>query len=247
MKSNLITYNEAFNWSDQTLDRSINIQLLNDALKASGENGDNLYYHPELFIHNSSSLELFNLLWANDFAQFQNKYKWIKEPQYQVLTSLRNYLRPSPNNSESLISLQNNTGVYNNAWFGLSIPCPEYLVFDKKTWEEFHRIYINNFTFQQKGLHYVYFKKFYQPNLKTPQNQIQQQIDEGRVHNSITRIDPPKIPFEKIHIHFNNNENCALNIDGSWKHEIAGFIIPQDACVHLNEWGFILPRQYYQP
>jgi len=186
------------------------------------------------------------LLWASDFEAFRLKYPWIKEPQYQILVNLRNYFKSSPSNANTLQGLRNATGIENNAWIGLSSNCAEYLVFNNPTWKAFHRIYVSTFTREQRAEHYEYFIKFYQPNLTIPLNQIQQRINDGHVHNSITRIDTPLIPYEKIHIHFNNNENCALNIDGSWKHEVESFVIPQDACEHLNEWGFILPRQYYQ-
>ena len=243
---NLITYNAAFDWSAPHIDRNTSLNMLNEALISANEFNDNLYYHPNLFSHGESSLTLFMLLWSSDFETFRLTYPWIKEPQFQVLVNLRNYFRSSPNNSGSLQALRDNSGINNNAWIGLTSHCPEYLVFSKSSWVEFHRIYVSTFTFEQRGEHFDYFLKFYQPNLVIPLNQIQQSIDEGHVHNSITRIDPPLIPFEKIHIHFNNNENCALNIDGTWKHEVVRFVIPRDACEQLNEWGFLLPRQYYQ-
>jgi len=243
---NLITYNPAFDWTVTNIDRNSNLSMLNEALTSANEFEDNLFYHPNLFADGQPSLVLFMTLWSSDFETFKLTYPWIKEPQFQVLVNLRNYFRPSPNNSDSLQALRNNTGLNNNAWIGLSTPCPEYLVFNYNSWVEFHRNYVSTFTHEQRGEHFDYFIKFYQPSLTIPLNQIQQQIDEGHIHNSITRIDPPLIPFEKIHVHFNNNENCALNIDGSWKHEVVGFNIPQSACEHLNEWGFLLPRQYYQ-
>lgn len=242
----MITFNPAFDWTAKDIDRNANLCMLNEALTSANEFDDNLYYHPNLFSPSEPSLTLFILLWSSDFETFRLTYPWIKEPQYQVLINLRNYFQSSPNNSDSLQALQNYTGISNNAWIGLSVHCTEYLVFNKSTWEEFHKIYVSTFSREERGEHFDYFIKFYQPNLKIHLNQIQQRINEGLVHNSITRIDPPLIPFEKIHIHFNNNENCALNIDGSWKHEVGGFVIPQDACEQLDEWGFLLPHKYYQ-
>lgn len=243
---NLITYSASFDWSATHIDRNADLSMLNEALISANENEDNLYYHPNLFLQSEPSLTLFMLLWSSDFETFRLTFPWIKEPQFQVLINLRNYFRSTPNNSDSLHSLSINTGITNNAWIGFLSQCPEYLVFSKLTLDEFHRIYVSTFTLEQKGKYYDYFLKFYHPSLTIPLNQIQKIISGGHANNSLTRIDSPRIPFEKIHIHFNNNENCALNIDGTWKHEVDGFVIPQDACVHLNEWGFILPRQYYK-
>lgn len=243
---NLITYNASFDWTRADIDRNASLSMLNEALNYANDFGDNLHYHPNLFAEGEPSLVLFMTLWASDFETFKLTYPWIKEPQFQVLVNLRNYFKSLPNNVDSLQSLRVTTGIENNAWIGLSSNCAEYLVFDKSTWEAFHRIYVSTFTRKQRGEYYDYFIRFYQPSLVIPLNQIQQRIDLAQVDNSITRIDPPLIPFEKIHIHFNNHENCALNIDGSWKHEVVGFTIPQTACEQLNEWGFLLPRQYYQ-
>ena len=57
-----------------------------------------------------------------------------------------------------------------------------------------------------------------------------------------SRIDPPKVKGEQVHIHF--GDKSALNIDGTWKHAFKGEI-PEEACKILNDWGFILPDSCY--
>jgi hypothetical protein len=242
----LLAYNQSFDWVPQNIDRSVAIENLNTAVLLANEFGDNLYYNPMFYEPGTGSFNLFNILWANDFNTFRITFPWIKELQFQVLMLLPNYFKNSIGGAMNLQELQANTGIPHNAWIGLFMACPEFLVHDRLTWTEFHRSIVSAFSFEERCEYFDYFSRFYQPNLTMHQNQIQQEIDQGHIHNSITRIDPPLIPFEKIHIHFNNNEKCALNIDGTWKHEVAGFVIPQEACEQLNKWGFMLPRQYYQ-
>ena len=242
---NLLSYNTSFGWADKAIDRNNQISNLHEAVISARDYGDNLYIHPDFFSNGSQSQALFLLVWST-YDNFRAVFPWIKEPEYQILFSILNFFRPAPNNSLSLQALLQNTGVTNNAWFGIESYCPEYLVHDNPTWYTFHRLFVSQFTLEQRRQNFEYFDFFYEAELTLPRNQIQQLIDEGHVHNSKTRIDPALIAHEQIHIHFNDNENCALNIDGTWKHEVAGFRIPEAGCIHLTEWGFKLPQEYYQ-
>lgn len=242
---NLLTYNTSFNWSNNTIDRNSQISNLTEAVLSARDYGDNLYIHPDLFADGSESQDLFLLVWSN-YENFRASFPWIKEPEYQLLYTVIQFFRQSPFQSLNLQEIQQNTGINNNAWIGIECNCPEYLVHDNPSWHAFHRLFVSQFTLEQRRQNFEYFDLFFEAELTLPRNQIQQLIDEGHVHNSITRIDPALIAHEQIHIHFNDNENCALNIDGTWKHEVAGFRIPEAACIHLTEWGFRLPHEYYQ-
>lgn len=52
---------------------------------------------------------------------------------------------------------------------------------------------------------------------KSP-NQLNQEIRLGRAPKGITSVHTPKVPNEKIHVHF--DDGTALNIDGTWKHDL---------------------------
>lgn len=242
---NLLTYNTSFYWPDNALDRNHQISNLHEAVISARDYGDKLYYHPELYNELSVSSNLMNCLWSG-YEGFRMIFPWIREPEYQLLYNVIHFLRQSPFQSLNLQELQQNTGIANNAWIGIVDNCPEYLVHNYLSWHDFHRLFVSQFTLEQRRQNFEYFDLFFEAELTLPRNQIQQLIDEGHVHTSITRIDPALIVHEQIHIHFDDNENCALNIDGTWKHEVAGFRIPEAACIHLTEWGFKLPHEYYQ-
>lgn len=242
---NLLSYNTSFCWADKSIDRNSQVSNLHEAVISARDYGDNLYYHPDLFAEGTDSQVLFLLVWT-DYEKFRVSFPWIKEPEYQILFSIFNFFRPAPNSASSLQALLQNTGVTNNAWIGVESNCPECLVYDNPSWNDFHRLFVSGFTLEQRRQNFEYFDHFYEAELTRPRNQIQQLINEGHAHNSITRIDPPLIAHEQIHIHFNDAENCALNIDGTWKHEVEGFRIPEGACIQLNDWGFKLPLEYYQ-
>lgn len=48
-------------------------------------------------------------------------------------------------------------------------------------------------------------------------NQMNTAIRNGKAPAGIIRVDVPKIPGEKLHVHFSNG--TALNQDGTWKHD----------------------------
>jgi hypothetical protein len=55
-------------------------------------------------------------------------------------------------------------------------------------------------------------------------------------HTFFKRVDTPKVTGEQMHIHFNDKNLSALNIDGTWKH--GGCDIPTEAKPILIAWGF---------
>ena len=52
----------------------------------------------------------------------------------------------------------------------------------------------------------------------TSLNQMQKEILTKKAPKSLERVDKPNFPFEQPHVHFNDAEKSALNIDGTWKH-----------------------------
>lgn len=73
---------------------------------------------------------------------------------------------------------------------------------------------------------------------KSP-NQMNKEIQTGKAPNGVTRVDTPKVPGEKTHVHFEGKENLALNKDGTWKH---GKITLSDAQkIWLQQNGWSLP------
>ncbi len=50
---------------------------------------------------------------------------------------------------------------------------------------------------------------------KSP-NQLNDEIRRGLAPDGIERVDTPKVPGEKFHVHF--DDGSALNVEGTWKH-----------------------------
>ncbi len=75
--------------------------------------------------------------------------------------------------------------------------------------------------------------------LKVAPNQIQTLIKKGQTESVFKRLDSPKVLGEQLHMHFKDDDESALNIDGSWKH--GNYNIPTSAKEQLREWGFIVP------
>ncbi len=243
---NLITYNSSLDWTKANIDRGAAINEFNEAIMAANNSNDNLYLHPSIFNTGEPSLNLFMLIWSG-YDAFKLIYPWINEPQFQIMSSLMNYFKQSPNNSASLQHLEEHTGCRNNAWIGLQSICAEFLVFDKTTWTKFHERFVSSFDRLQRQQNLKYFKEFYKPTLKTTTNKINDLIRLSRVSTWFERADAPHTDIngkllhgEKIHIHFTDASNSALNIDGTWKH--GGFLLPEDVLDQLVEWGFVLPE-----
>ncbi len=50
---------------------------------------------------------------------------------------------------------------------------------------------------------------------QTSQNQMQKQVERGKVPRGVDRVDPPHVDGQQPHIHFDSN-HAALNMDGTW-------------------------------
>ncbi|OOG19324.1 hypothetical protein BWD42_05135 [Sphingobacterium sp. CZ-UAM] len=51
---------------------------------------------------------------------------------------------------------------------------------------------------------------------------------------------------DKIHIHFNDGNQAALNIDGTWRHNPGNnYVIHERAKRELSALGFLLPDECY--
>lgn len=67
-------------------------------------------------------------------------------------------------------------------------------------------------------------------------NRINDLIHRKLTHTFFKRVDTSKIKGEQMHIHFNDDDESALNVDGSWKHGKCD--IPTEAKQLLVDWGF---------
>jgi hypothetical protein len=86
-------------------------------------------------------------------------------------------------------------------------------------------------------------------NIKSA-NQLNKEIQTGKAPKGISRIDKETINSagivqEKMHVHFNGDENIALNIDGTWKHKPPNtFSITKAQKDWLAENGWTIPSGY---
>lgn len=76
-------------------------------------------------------------------------------------------------------------------------------------------------------------------------NQMQQAINKNKAPSGITQAHSPKLPFEKPHVHFNGNENIALNKDGTWKHSPPeSFTLTKEQKNWLTANGWTIPAGF---
>lgn len=246
---NLLFKNQSFDWIDIKMPRGKLIDDLNIALTSAREAEDNIYRTPDLYEFESSWGKLFEFLWGEgiEYENFNKRFEWISPDQFRILSSLPDLLRlTSPQNSSDYGSFLQEFTNENNSWIGTYDEShTEPIVFDYLSWLQFHQRFVATFDFNRRRAEYKYFSKFFKPGLTRPVNLIQHNIDQHNTHASFQSIHTPQIPHEKIHIHFISAQNCALNIDGTWKHEVRNFRIERRACEILSEWGFLLPREYY--
>lgn len=192
-------------------------------------------------------MEIFNFVFSwgsfNDIILRRVKEGWL-QPHLQFLIEFLKY-----NPCKELTDFNSEFKDFNHGEIGLLYAgCPDHLVYNNSSWEKFHQRYVATFSFEERCNKFDYFKNFYIPNLRVDINQIEQLIKNNKVHNSIIRIDPPEIAYEKIHVHFEDEKvECALNIDGTWKHSPKkNYKIKREAFMFLHDCGFLLPDEYYQ-
>jgi hypothetical protein len=66
------------------------------------------------------------------------------------------------------------------------------------------------------GQNLAFIAKKGNPSSLPSPNQLNELIKKGKAPEGIVRVDTPKVPGEKLHVHF--ADGSALNIDGTWKH-----------------------------
>jgi len=247
---NLLGLRDSFLWEDNALDRNDFIDNLNLAIIEARNYGDEIYGTPNFSQFGNAWGDFMLFIYQtmyDDIARI-NRFPWLNQLQHTTLVRIFDFFQHiTPNQANNLGELQNEFPNANNGNIGCYYnQLPDEAVHDINTWNVFHRQYVSSFTLQQRRDHFDYFIQFFQYGLTMPLNQIQELINQGHAAPVFSGIHQPLIPHEQIHIHFHANANCALNIDGTWKHEVEGFNISQAACEQLSEWGFLLPQQYYQ-
>lgn len=247
---NLLGLRETFLWDDNAIDQNNFIDNLNLAIIEARDYGDEIYGTPSFSQFDGAwgDFMLFIFQTMYDEEARINRFPWLNQLQHTTLVSIFAFFQNlSFHQAKNLNELANEFPSENNGNIGCFCDLlPVATIHDITSWNEFHQKYVATFNLQQRREQYDYFIRFYQPSLTRPLNQIQQVINQGNVSTVIQGIHNSLIPHEQIHVHFNTNANCALNIDGTWKHEVHGFTIPQEACEYLTDWGFLLPHRYYQ-
>jgi hypothetical protein len=244
-EANLLVDVESFHWTNLSIDRSMEMDKLILAMDKISENGDNIYNHPawlNLQLHWGFFYEILN------FGEEERLVfaPWLSRDYQITLVKLFNRAisqRPSYN----LVDLNNEFPDDNNGLLGLNATVRNLYVSCDITWFELHANFVKN-HYEIRETHFKHFKKFYQPELRIDANQINHNIDTGKMHPLFKRLDKPThvmdketLHGEKIQMHFNDKDKCALNIDGTWKHK--SFDLPKDVKNQLIELGFILPDE----
>jgi hypothetical protein len=247
---NLIGLKESFAWEENLIDRNNFIDNLNLAIVEARNYGDAIFGPPDFYDIKLSWGDFVLFLYQTQFDDQARliRFPWLTQMQHTTLIQIFNFFQATtPLQATSLVDLHNEFIHENNGNIGCYYDdIPNEFVHDIITWNTFHKIFVSTFTYQQRCDHFEYFDRFYVHGLTMPANQIQTLINQGNVNPTITLIHQPLVPHEQLHIHFDANANCALNIDGTWKHEVPGFRIPVQVCELLSDWGFRLPIQYYQ-
>jgi len=243
---NLLAYNQSFDWIDRKIDRGILIENLSSAINKAGKQGDSIYKTPDLHNLDLPWGELLAIL-ANscyDHEAFKQEFPWITQLQYQTLMAISYVFQSTtPDEAKSFEELIKEFPGQNNALIGFRCECTHQLVHDPPSWEEFHRSYVSTFSFDMQCQNYEYFISFYKPYLKIEAGHIRKVIFRHSVNKFIKRLDAPKFDHDKYHVHFDDNNNSALNLDGTWRHSSCN--IPVGIREILSNWGFLLPSEYY--
>lgn len=260
MKGRLLYYVESFCWINKELDRSKALQDFNTALNTARKCGDQVFC-PEIMYNPENRDIIFQFMWLNGYQSYEElkvNFEWLQVDDFQLLQTISYSLgQPTPNSSNDWEAFSKEFSEENRSLIGLKDDnCINPLVYDIVTHTEFHSSYVATFDFDRQKAQYEYFRKYYKPSLKLESGQIINLIQRHQVNNQIIRLDSPDsspngnpIHGQQIHIHIMVNGNeCALNIDGSWKHSPqlhTNNRISAEVCLTLSQWGFCLPEQYY--
>ena len=250
----LLTNKASFFWEDTLVDRGKWIEELSIAIDDATSYNDRIFRTHDLYELECSWGNFFEFLWSSFFDQeeFIMRFPWISQTQFQTLINIVNHIQPTtPGFASNLSEFQDEYYGNNCAWIGLTGCTIERLVFNHDSWICFHREYVTLFSPSRRREEFEYFSRFYIPILKEDANNINTQIRRHQTHRIFKRLDIPHIVEngvflhgEQIQMHFNDRDESALNIDGTWKH--GGFKIPREAHEILEEWGFLLPPEYYE-
>lgn len=260
MKGKLLHCVESFSWVDNAVDRSQNLQDFNSAIIDARENGDNIYC-PESMFYPENSKVIFQFMWCYEYQsyeQIKEHFEWLSVDDFQLLQTIGYSLgQPTPKSSNDWQTFKSEFAGENTSLIGLETgKSSSPLVHNKHTYFEFHSKYVTNFDFEKQKECFDYFIKFYKPALKINSKKINDQIEKKQISNQFIRIDDPQtapdgkpLHGQQVHAHLLvKNSECALNIDGTWKHSPKNIVsdkIPVELCIQLSSWGFCLPRDYY--
>lgn len=247
---NLLTFNRTFQWDDSTIDRGEAIKNLNAAILKSKE-------YDELF--KTIDFDKIETSWGNlmefvfeygwDETVRHQRFPWMTQLQHTTLVYiLSSFKNTTALNSSNLISLSAEFPGENCGHIGFKQnDIEDEYVSCENTLKSFHTKYVMTFNRNERLENKKYFYDFHQPNYELDINPINQLIRKGGLNALIVRIDKESydpqgnlLHGERIQVHFNDRNKCALNIDGTWKHH--SFNLPNDVCDKLIEWGFILPE-----
>lgn len=253
---NLLAYDECFLWEDRSIDRGESIEMLLDAWDHASQFGDKLFHSSFFYSRECSWGNLFLVLFELQYeTELRREYfPWLKSSHLMSLVAFAGSLSKTSRPSDTLEDLESEFAPHNNGLIGLKLnDAPKPYVHDVSTWQHFHGEFVLD-KVQVRYNDYEYFNNFRQygtPKLKKPVAEIRKLISTGKKHSSIKDIhDPPLIKGrpahdQQVHVHFTNK--TALNINGTWKHENPNAPrIAAQACKELEEWGFLLPAEYYQ-
>jgi len=223
--ADFLAFRNSFEWVDRKVDYNFHISNLNAALNCAQGASDMIFHSPDFY--SELSMELFLHIWGNEYDDVKNIYPWIKVDSYRVLFGLQQFLRPISTSTLNDLSKLNNNHC---GWIGLKCECPEILVYSEESYNDFHQ------SISDKG------KKV---GLSISANKINYMIQKQELPALFRRIDLSKfgtdgkiLHGEQIHMHFKDEDDSALNIDGSWKH--GGFILTEECIYHLRLFGFKL-------
>lgn len=245
--ANLLLHIESFAWHDLTVDRAQEMDDFMMAVDAAQELEDTIFGHPDGYSLNLGWGSLHDLICCTEEERRVFTRGWFSDDHQTYLIKV--WRNPTHNQAKNLIEMEQDEAFKgaNNGLIGCHhLPLPEKMVHDEMSLYKLHQ----NYTWNNPGLRITnpeYFYKHYRPALRQSVGDINAQISQRRVHSIFKRLDTPNLGpdgtvlhGEKVGMHFTDNKDSCLYIDGTWKH--GGFEIPKQAADQLENWGFLLPE-----
>lgn len=259
MKAKFLNHVKSFCWKDKIVDRSLPLQDFNLVINEARKNHDLVFCPSTMYENEYESIFIF--MWINSYQSYDQlkvHYEWLKIEDFEILLYLHTILgTPTPRSSNVWEEFNNEFKMNNISLIGLKDDeCMDPLVYDSPSYIKHHSNFVRTFDFTQQKYNFEYFRKYYKPELKISHGVIKAMIERNQVNSGIIRLDSPTtspngdpIHGQQIHVHILiEKKNCALNIDGSWKHPPTNILndkIPAEICLTLSDWGFKLPEEYY--